>query len=85
MPGLNGRRVAVAIRDAAHGQNLDLRVMDSARGRSSRITSESTDEFGPAWFPDGERIAFQSNRSGRMEIWTMNSDGTELMQVTGRR
>lgn len=39
----------------------------------------------PSWFSDGRRIAFQSNRSGRMEIWTMNSDGTELFQVTGRR
>jgi TolB protein len=38
----------------------------------------------PSWFSDGRRLAFQSNRSGRMEIWTMNSDGTELMQVTGR-
>ena len=39
----------------------------------------------PSWFSDGRRLAFQSNRSGRMEIWTMNSDGTELTQVTGRR
>jgi len=39
----------------------------------------------PSWFSDGRRLAFQSNRSGRMEIWSMNSDGTELFQVTGRR
>jgi Tol biopolymer transport system component len=39
----------------------------------------------PSWFSDGRRLAFQSNRSGRMEIWTMNIDGTELVQVTGRR
>jgi TolB protein len=39
----------------------------------------------PSWFSDGRRLAFQSNRSGRMEIWTMNNDGTELFQVTGRR
>lgn len=38
----------------------------------------------PSWFSDGRRLAFQSDRSGRMEIWTMNSDGTELTQVTGR-
>ena len=39
----------------------------------------------PSWFSDGRRLAFQSDRSGRMEIWSMNSDGTELFQVTGRR
>jgi TolB protein len=37
----------------------------------------------PAWFPDGKRIAFQSDRSGRMAIWTMNADGTGLRQITG--
>jgi Tol biopolymer transport system component len=36
----------------------------------------------PSWFPDGKRIAFQSNRSGRMEIWVMNADGTGAVQIT---
>jgi Tol biopolymer transport system component len=39
----------------------------------------------PAWFPDGKRIAFQSDRSGRMAIWSMKVDGTELRQITGIR
>ena len=29
-----------------------------------------------------ERIAFQSDRSGRMEVWVMNADGTGAKQVT---
>jgi TolB protein len=36
----------------------------------------------PAYFPDGKRIAFQSDRTGRMEIWLMNVDGTDARQVT---
>ena len=36
----------------------------------------------PAWFPDAKRLAFQSNRTGRMEIWVMNADGTVPRQVT---
>lgn len=39
----------------------------------------------PSWFSDGSRLAFQSNRSGKMEIWIVNTDGSELQQVTGRR
>jgi TolB protein len=47
-------------------------------------TSAYLDET-PSWFSDGQRLAFQSNRSGRMEIWTVNIDGSDLQQVTGRR
>ena len=36
----------------------------------------------PAYFPDGKRIAFQSDRTGRMEVWIMNVDGTGAKQVT---
>ena len=36
----------------------------------------------PAFFPDGKRIAFQSSRTGRMEIWVMNADGTGARQLT---
>ena len=39
----------------------------------------------PSWFSDGQRLAFQSNRSGRIEIWVVNTDGSDLRQVTGRR
>ena len=36
----------------------------------------------PSWFPDGRHIAFQSNRTGRWEIWVMNYDGTDAHQIT---
>ncbi len=30
----------------------------------------------PAWSPDGSRIAFMTDRTGRWEIWVMNADGS---------
>ena len=36
----------------------------------------------PSWFRDGKRIAFQSNRTGRMEVWVMNADGSGQRQIT---
>jgi TolB protein len=36
----------------------------------------------PAWFPDGTRIAFQSNRTGSWEIWVMNADDSGVRQLT---
>ena len=37
----------------------------------------------PVPSPDGTRVAFQSNRSGTWELWTMQSDGTALRRLEG--
>jgi Tol biopolymer transport system component len=58
-------------------------VFDVATGRGTKLAPHERpylDET-PSFFPDG-RIAFQSDRSGRMEIWVMNADGTGAKQVT---
>jgi Tol biopolymer transport system component len=36
----------------------------------------------PSWFPDGKRLAIQSNRTGRMEIWIVTADGKSATQLT---
>ena len=36
----------------------------------------------PAWSPDGTRIAFESDRDGELEIYTMRSDATDVRQLT---
>ena len=36
----------------------------------------------PVWSPDGTRIAFISDRSGKDNIYIINTDGTNLEQIT---
>jgi hypothetical protein len=36
----------------------------------------------PRVSPDGTRIVFQSDRSGRKEIWAMAADGSRPRQLT---
>ena len=43
--------------------------------RMERARAPSRAGSGPAWSPDGRRIAFQSNRDGNYEIYLMNTAG----------
>ena len=36
----------------------------------------------PAWSPNGGRIAFDSNRSGNLDVYSMNADGSGVKQLT---
>lgn len=50
-----------------------------------QLTSNTEEERGPAWSPDGSRIVFMCRIGGGMadfEICVMNADGTGLMQLT---
>jgi Tol biopolymer transport system component len=35
-----------------------------------------------AWSPDGEKIAYMVRRVGAYQVWTMNEDGQEALQLT---
>ena len=59
-------------------------VIDVASGRATRLGSHDRpwlDET-PSWFPDGKRIAYQSTRTGPMEIWVMDADGADARPIT---
>ena len=52
-------------------------------GSSPRpLTSGQGDNQGATWAPDGRHIAFQSNRTGRWQVFFMLLDGSATTQVT---
>lgn len=47
-----------------------------------RLTNTPGLDDGSEYSPDGKHIYFNSVRSGKMELWRMNADGTDPVQLT---
>jgi len=60
-----------------------LEIPGPGQGASrSALISSSRQDSRPQYSPDGKRVAFMSDRSGSMEIWTCRSDGSNCVQLT---
>ena len=68
----DGTRLAISIDQGSH---QDVRVYDFARGALSRLTFEGNNQF-PTWTPDGEKVVFQSNRTGASNLFWKPGDGS---------
>ncbi len=72
----DGSQVAYGV-DAPTGRS-QIRVVSSLGGASRLVAEDGT---GPHWSPDGERVGYQlvptESRSGKLELWSVRSDGTD--------
>ncbi|HEU4954383.1 MAG TPA: hypothetical protein VFT28_07425 [Gemmatimonadales bacterium] len=65
--------------------NGEIFVLNLATKVSKRLTWNGAVDHSPTWSPDGTRLAFASYRTGKMQIWTMNSStGGTLTRITSR-
>ncbi len=67
----DGKRIAVAV--GTEGRS-DVLVYDLASGTPTRITNAGTQNDRPEWTPDGRRVLYRSDRSGRTSIWWQPAD-----------
>jgi eukaryotic-like serine/threonine-protein kinase len=70
----------LVLRSASPQEDLLLTRPDG--GDQRQLTDDLARDRAPRWSPDGSRILFSSNRSGKYEAWTLRPDGSGLTQVT---
>ncbi|MEX2178133.1 MAG: hypothetical protein WD801_05455 [Gemmatimonadaceae bacterium] len=63
--------------------DLDLYAINADGTGLTRLTSTPGFDVAPTWSPDGQRIAFATERDGNSEIYIMNADGTGAFNLTG--
>ena len=80
-PGSHGRlRLSpdgrILAEESQVGTNVDLWLVDMARGVRTRFTFSPAQDTSPAWSPDGTKIAFTSVPSGQDDIYIKPTNGT---------
>lgn len=70
-----------AFRQHAGKLEVDIYAIPYDGGEEVRLTGGGFND-GPEYSPDGRHIWFNSTRSGLMQVWRMNADGSEQTQMT---
>jgi Tol biopolymer transport system component len=65
-----------------HRAPSNLRWLDTRSGDSHPLTEGPYVDERPAVAPDGRTVVFVSNRSGRLNLWRVDEDGSGLTQLT---
>lgn len=80
----DGKRIAflrVTVARDRDEYDYDLWI-DEGNGGPRALTSGVADDRAPRWAPDGSKLAFTSNRSGKRQIHMLDMSGGEPWQLT---
>jgi hypothetical protein len=87
----DGKAIAVAYNT---GGRYDIHRLDAGGGGRVPLTKsplwlaaenrQPWNNVAPAWSPEGSRIAFLTDRTGRWEIWVMGADGSDQQPMFGK-
>ncbi|MFO7682192.1 MAG: hypothetical protein R6X34_19305 [Chloroflexota bacterium] len=75
-------RIAFVATDIYPYQEEEIYVINSDGSSRLRLTNNLVSDSEPAWSPDGQHIAFVSDRDGNQDIFVMNADGTDVIRLT---
>jgi dipeptidyl aminopeptidase/acylaminoacyl peptidase len=81
----DGKLVAYTVRETNWDENIyqtSIWLADAQSGARWRLTGGKKSSTGPAWSPDGSRIAFASDRSDKRQLYLISPRGGEAEQLT---
>lgn len=68
--------------DSPGGGSSDIYLLDIQRGITVRLTRDAASEHSPAWSPDGEHLAYVSDRADDRAVYVMRLYGHERHRLT---
>ena len=63
-------------------QIFDIYILNLRSNQIIKLTESFARNESPCWSPDGRHLIFTSNRSGRIQIFTIDYDGANLRRLT---
>jgi Tol biopolymer transport system component/predicted Ser/Thr protein kinase len=84
-PAVNAATRRLAYTSKTQDTNIwSVNLADETRpaGDPVRVIASTQSDVNPQISPDGKRVAFSSNRSGRYEIWIWDGDSPDAYQLT---
>lgn len=73
----NGQTIAFAYKG-------DLFTVPTKGGKAQQLTSNAAYDAYPIWSPDGQKIAFASDREGSFDVYVINKEGGTPKRLTTR-
>ena len=62
--------------------DTEIFIMDADGGNVEQLTDNDADDNWPSFSPDGTGIAYGSMSAGTWDIWRMNVDGSDAVNLT---
>ena len=83
---MSGKRLAyMTLQDDINIWRVDVQRPGRKPGKPFRLISSTSYDYSPVFSPDGRSVAFISQRSGDMEVWICDPDGSNPSQLTSFR